>query len=239
MKLVILLLLAVCWTTVKSDDNEAVIVTQTKQVSGIAEDTLTQIASFFKDKSKSKILKLLKQAPFIGVAVGFLDIFGADATAEALTAIQNSLKNLDRQIENLSTLVNDVKNELMTEFFKARIHDKMETILLSEREYDSYRQTIASGQIQQAKTNFLNYYSDANMNDLKDAITLLFRNINGKVYYEGTYAEYIYTSKKGRPDRNSKCVSASSKKNRLWNCNLHISLCSERRCGPKSMSTKG
>lgn len=85
----------------------------------------------------------------------------------------------------------------MTEFFKARIHDKMETILLSEREYDSYRQTIASGQIQQAKTNFLNYYSDANMNDLKDAITLLFRNINGKVYYEGTYAEYIYTSKKG------------------------------------------
>jgi hypothetical protein len=101
MKLVILLLLAVCWTTVKSDDNEAVIVLRTKQVLGIAEDVGTQLTSFFADASKSKILKMLKQAPFLGVAAGLVDYFGADATAEALTDIQNSLDNLGEPLINI------------------------------------------------------------------------------------------------------------------------------------------
>jgi len=197
MKLVILLLLAVCWTTVKSNDNEAVIVLKTKQVLGIAEDLGTQLTSFFADASKSKILKMLKQAPFLGVAAGLVDYFGADATAEALTAIQNSLDNLDGQIENLSSLVSDVRDDLMTEFFREKIHDEMETILLSEQEYDSYRKNIADGQKERAKTNFLYYYDDFTMKKLKDAIRTLFSNINGNIRHDGTYAESIYTSTKG------------------------------------------
>ena len=147
-------------------------------VMAIAADAAEYGTSFFDEKSTSKVLKLLQQAPVLGVAAGIVSMVAPDSTAAALNKIQNQLSIIDVGITSLEYQIDDLKKDIALRSITDAINNKMAVIAGSEVKYRTYLKNVISSE--GAISSFLDYFvTDKQDTKLENAVMDVFHYANG------------------------------------------------------------
>ena len=174
------------------------------EVLAVSADFAEQATTYFSDKSKSKLLTILKEAPYLGVIAGVLAMVTPDSTSVALTNIQNGITAIDDRITSLGHQITDLAKEMKTEFVKTRMTTQINMLETSEHYYEDYLNEVCEAKNVMDQKNavrvFQSYYNRVSTNspNLMDSLIALLKTLNGDgMHGEKPYAQTLYDSSNG------------------------------------------